>query len=125
MKSIAAAILPLLFGAAALAYNPPSDTAGPLTVQMQPPAVGAYGAGGYADMSRAGVPFVVPVSLQNAGDQELVGTLRMAAIDGWTVAAVCGRTSRSPFHQQPTTRTTPSTFMRNSNGAGRSSSLTR
>jgi hypothetical protein len=86
MKSIAAAILPLLVGSAALAYNPPSDTAGPLTVQMQPPAVGAYGAGGYADMSRAGVPFVVPVSLQNAGDQELVGTLRMTAIDGWTVA---------------------------------------
>jgi hypothetical protein len=72
MRSIVAAILSLLVGAAAFAYNPPSDTAGPLTVSMQPPAVGAYGAGGYADMSRAGVPFVVPVSLQNAGD-------------GWTV----------------------------------------
>lgn len=72
MRSIVAAILSLLVGAAAFAYNPPSHTAGPLTVSMQPPAVGAYGAGGYADMSRAGVPFVVPVSLQNAGD-------------GWTV----------------------------------------
>src|SRR6476620_1421741 len=85
MKSIVAAILPLLFGAAALAYNPPSDTAGPLTVQMQPPAVGAYGAGGYADLARAGVPFVVPVSLQNAGDREITGTVRMSVIDAWKV----------------------------------------
>ena len=85
MRSIVAAILSSLVGAAAFAYNRPSDTAGPLTVSMQPPAVGAYGAGGYADMSRAGVPFVVPVSLQNAGDQEIAGTLRMAVIDGWTV----------------------------------------
>ena len=97
MKSIVAAILPLLFGAAALAYNPPSDTAGPLTVQMQPPAVGAYGAGGYADLSRAGVPFVVPVSLQNASDQVLVGTLRMAAIDGWKVAPA----DPAPFRIRP------------------------
>ena len=86
MRSIVTAILPLLIGPAAFAYNPPSDTAGPLTVQMQPPAVGAYGAGGYADLARAGAPFVVPVSLQNAGDRDITGTLRMAVIDGWTVA---------------------------------------
>ena len=86
MRSIVARILLLPFGAAAFAYNPPSDTAGPLTVQMQPPAVGAYGAGGYADLARAGAPFVVPVSLQNAGDREITGTLRMTAIDGWKVA---------------------------------------
>ena len=75
-----------LAAASAFAYNPPSDTAGPLTVQMQPPAVGAYGAGGYADLARAGVPFVVPVSLQNAADREITGTLRMVVIDGWTAA---------------------------------------
>jgi hypothetical protein len=86
MRSIVAAILPLVIGASAVAYNPPSDTAGPLTVQMQPPAVGAYGAGGYADLGRAGVPFVVPVTLQNAGDREITGTLRMMVIDGWQVA---------------------------------------
>ncbi len=68
---------------AAFAYSPPTDTAGPLTVSMQPPAVGAYGAGGYADLSRPGVPFVVPVTLQNAGDTEIAGTLRMAVIDQW------------------------------------------
>lgn len=86
MRSILALILSLLTSAAAFAYNPPSDTVGPLTVQMQPPAVGAYGAGGYADMARAGAPFVVPVSLQNAGDREITGTLRMSVIDGWKVA---------------------------------------
>ena len=86
MRSVVTAIVALLAGAAALAYNPPSDTAGPLTVEMQPPAVGAYGAGGYADLARAGVPFVVPVSLQNSADREIAGTLRVAVIDGWTVA---------------------------------------
>jgi len=86
MRSVVTAIVALLAGAAALAYNPPSDTAGPLTVEMQPPAVGAYGAGGYADLARAGVPFVIPVSLQNSADREIAGTLRVAVIDGWTVA---------------------------------------
>jgi len=52
---------------------------------MQAPAVGSYGAGGFAEMSRPGVPFVVPVSLQNAGDREISGTLRMAVIDQWKV----------------------------------------
>jgi hypothetical protein len=52
---------------------------------MQPPAIGAYGAGGYVELSRPGVPFVVPVSLQNAGDQAIHGTLRVAVIDHWKV----------------------------------------
>jgi hypothetical protein len=97
MKSIVAPILSLLVGAAVLAYNPPSDTTGPLTVQMQPPAVGAYGAGGYADLVRAGAPFVVPVSLQNAGDRNITGTLRMTVIDGWKVAPAGGQ----PFQIGP------------------------
>ena len=135
------AVLPigfLLIGGAVLAYNPPSDTAGPLTVQMQPPAVGAYGAGGYADLSRAGVPFVVPVSLQNAGDREITGTLRMTAIDGWKVAPADAlpfqiRAAR-PYaagvhaelsHRRRTTRTIPSTCTRNLSGAARSWSRTR
>ena len=42
-------VLQAAFCCAAFAYNPPTDTAGPLTVQMQPPAVGAYGAGGYVN----------------------------------------------------------------------------
>jgi hypothetical protein len=69
----------------ALAYNPPADTAGPLTVSMQPAATGSYGAGGYADLSRPNVPFVVPVTLQNSSDREISGTLRVAVIDQWKV----------------------------------------
>ena len=97
MRGTVAAILFLLVVASAFGYNPPSDTAGPLTAQMQPPAVGAYGAGGYADLARAGAPFVVPVSLQNSGDREITGTLRMTAIDGWKVAPA----DPLPFHIAP------------------------
>lgn len=72
----------LAFGA--FAYNPPSDTAGPLTVRMQAPAVGAYGAGGFAELS-PGVPLTLPVELINAGDQAIVGTLIVKVIDQWSV----------------------------------------
>src|ERR1035441_10964053 len=71
----------------ALAYNPPADTAGPLTVSMQPAATGTYGAGGYADLSRPNVPFVVPVTLQNSSDREISGTLRLAVVGPWKVDA--------------------------------------
>lgn len=94
MKRVPAVALPLLLGAAALAYNPPTDTAGPLTVQMQPPAVGAYGAGGYADLSRPGAPFVIPVGLQNAADRDVSGTLRIVVIDGWKATPA----EPMPFH---------------------------
>lgn len=70
---------------AGFAYDPPSDTAGPLTVRMQPPAIGTYGAGGYADLSRHGVPFTVPVHLQNASDRTIMGSLRLKVIDNWRV----------------------------------------
>jgi hypothetical protein len=76
----------LLLCSQALAYNPPTDTVGPLTVSMQPAATGSYGAGGYADLSRPNVPFVVPVTLQNSSDREISGTLRLAVIDQWKVA---------------------------------------
>ncbi len=79
-----AGVIAVLLCAPGLAYNPPTDTAGPITVSMQPPAVGAYGAGGYADLSRPGVPFTVPVSVQNSSDREVSGTLRVAVIDQWT-----------------------------------------
>jgi hypothetical protein len=52
---------------------------------MQPAATGAYGAGGYADLSRPNIPFVVPVTLQNSSDREISGTLRLAVIDQWKV----------------------------------------
>jgi len=72
-------LLPVLLSLSlpTFAYNPPSDTAGPLTVEMQPPAFGAYGAGGYVELSQPGVPFMIPVHLRNASDQAIAGTLRM------------------------------------------------
>jgi len=71
--------------AAARAYDPPSDTAGPLTVRMQAPALGAYGAGGFVELSRPDVPFSLPVMLQNSSDATLTGTLRVAVADRWRV----------------------------------------
>jgi hypothetical protein len=79
-------VLALILCAAALpAFDPPSDTAGPLTVRMQAPALGAYGAGGFAELSRPGTPVTLPVTLQNAGETALAGTLRVAVIDRWRV----------------------------------------
>ncbi|MCX6629097.1 MAG: hypothetical protein NTW28_15875 [Candidatus Solibacter sp.] len=75
----------LLLCSQALAYTPPTDTVGPITVSMQPAATGTYGAGGYADLSRPNLPFVVPVTLQNSSDREISGTLRLAVVDQWKV----------------------------------------
>ena len=75
----------LLLSALALAYNPPVDTAGPLTVRMQEPALGSYGAGGLALLSQPGVIFHIPVNLENAAATEITGTLRLAVTDLWHV----------------------------------------
>ncbi len=77
-------LISCFFLVAAFAYNPPVDTAGPLTVAMQPPASGSYGAGGLVDLSKPGLRLVVPVTLQNASDRTLTGTLRVQVIDRWT-----------------------------------------
>jgi len=50
----------ILLSAALFAFDPPSDTAGPLTVRMQAPAMGAYGAGGFAELSRPDTPVSLP-----------------------------------------------------------------
>jgi hypothetical protein len=84
MRSCRFLILLLVVRSIAFSYNPPSDTAGPLTVRMLPPAVGAYGAGGYADLARPGVPCTLPVALENTSDRTISGTLRIAVIDQWT-----------------------------------------
>jgi hypothetical protein len=75
----------ILFAVAAPAFDPPTDTAGPLTVRMQAPAMGAYGSGGFAELSQPGVPVSLPVMLQNSADVPLSGTLRVAVIDRWRV----------------------------------------
>lgn len=79
-----ACLLVLLGACAALAYNPPVDTAGPLTVRLQRPALGSYGAGGFTPLSRPGTPLLLPVTLENSGDAALSGTVRIGLIDHWT-----------------------------------------
>ncbi|MCC6857626.1 MAG: hypothetical protein IT158_03640 [Bryobacterales bacterium] len=74
-----------LLAAAAAAYNPPVDTAGPLTVRIMEPALGSYGAGGLAELSRPGVPVTINVSLENTGGTPLRGSLRLQVIDRWRV----------------------------------------
>ena len=58
----------------ALAYNPPTDTQGPLKVTIEGPS----------EVSETGVALPVKVLLENSGDHPLSGTLRLAVIDRWT-----------------------------------------
>ncbi len=76
-------LLLLALAVSAPAYNPPVDTAGPLTIRLQEPAIGAYGAGGLVELSRPGVPLTLPVSLENAGEAPLHGAVRLGLIDRW------------------------------------------
>ncbi len=76
----------ILLAAAAFAYNPPTDTAGPLTVRIVEPTIGSYGAGGPVVLNRTGVPFTLTVSLENSSaDARIAGTLRVTVIDRWRV----------------------------------------
>ena len=76
----------LLCAAAAGAYNPPVDTAGPLTVRMQEPAAGAYGAGGLVALTAPGTPMMVPVMIENASEGEIRGEVRVEVIDLWAAS---------------------------------------
>lgn len=87
-------VLSLLPAGTLLAYNPPVDTAGPLTVRILEPALGNYGAGGPTQLNRSGMPFSLEVLLQNAEGAPLEGTLRVHAIDDWRVEPAAA----APFH---------------------------
>jgi hypothetical protein len=78
-------MLVLLFPAVVPAYNPPVDTAGPLTVRIHEPAIGLYGAGGPTALNRTEAPFSLEISLENAAGSPLRGTLRLSVIDRWRV----------------------------------------
>ena len=78
----AAALLGLLC-LLAVAYEPPVDTAGPLTVRIQAPAAGSYGSGGFLELTRPDAPFTITVALSNSGDTPLKGSLRLGVIDRW------------------------------------------
>jgi hypothetical protein len=74
------AIIPVALLAAALspalAYRPPVDTAGPLTVKIEGPQ----------EITRSDAPFAVAVLLENSGDVALTGTIQVRAIDRWQVS---------------------------------------
>lgn len=58
-----------------MAFNPPKDTAGPLTVEVS--------AGG--EIQELGKPLAAPVLLSNSGDAPLTGTVQVAVADDWKV----------------------------------------
>jgi hypothetical protein len=74
-----------MFAAAALAFEPPVDTAGPLTVRIERPALGPYGAGGWIQFDQPDTPFPLNVELSSTADKALQGTLRVRVIDRWRV----------------------------------------
>jgi hypothetical protein len=85
MGRLGSAAVLLTFAVAGNAYNPPVDTAGPLTVRIHDPSLGSYGAGGLVQLTRPGTAMVVEVTLLNAASAPLTGTLRLGVIDGWKV----------------------------------------
>ena len=75
----------ILLVAAVLAFEPPVDTAGPLTVRIEQPTLGSYGAGGRVQFDQPDAPFNLNVQLSSTADKPLQGTLRVRVIDRWRV----------------------------------------
>ena len=66
---------------AAWAFNPPTDTAGPLTIRIADPG----------EIQALDKPIAVPVTLTNGGDSPLAGTVRVWGIDGWRAEGEAAR----------------------------------
>ena len=75
----------VLLAAAAMAFEPPVNTVGPLTVRIEQPTLGSYGAGGRVQFDQPDAPFTLEVELSSTADQALQGTLRVRVIDRWRV----------------------------------------
>ena len=69
--SICTGLLP----AVALAYNPPVDTAGPLTVRIEAAET----------LTQVDTPTAGRVVLENKGDKAIRGTLRLGVVDRWKI----------------------------------------
>jgi len=63
--------------------NFPEQTVGPLTVKVQAPWSGGWGAGGPVQITEPDRPFRVGVWLINRGAAPLAGNVRVRVIDGW------------------------------------------
>jgi hypothetical protein len=63
-----------------LAYNPPVDTAGPLTATIEGPL----------EVTETGVPQPVAVVLENKGGRAISGVVRLGLIDRWTAEPAAG-----------------------------------
>lgn len=85
MRRLGSTAALLILAPVGYAYNPPVDTAGPLTVRIHDPSLGNYGAGGLVQLTRPGIAMAVEVTLSNSATIPLTGTLRLGVIDGWTV----------------------------------------
>jgi hypothetical protein len=73
-----------LAACAALAYNPPVDTAGPITARLMEPSIGSYGSGGLMKITQVGVAAPIEVVITSTAAREITGTVRLAVIDTWT-----------------------------------------
>ncbi len=76
----------ILFAASVPAFEPPVDTAGPLTVRIERPALGSYGTGGLVQFDKPDAPFTLNVQLSSTADRPLRGRVRVDVIDRWRVA---------------------------------------
>lgn len=68
-------ILGLIMAAQVLAFDPPVDSAGPLTARIEGPSA----------VEETGKSFPIALIIENKGDDELKGTVKMGVIDDWKV----------------------------------------
>ncbi|MFO7903236.1 MAG: hypothetical protein R6U98_11275 [Pirellulaceae bacterium] len=73
--ALATALMLVLFDRGAVAYNPPVDEAGPLSVTIEGPD----------EVTATGEGLPVKVVLENSGNQQIAGSLRLAVIDHWRI----------------------------------------
>ena len=78
-------LLAVLFAPAASAYDPPVATAGPLTVRIHEPLLGAYGSGGFLHITQPEMAVPVRVTLENSATAPISGVVRVQVIDRWRI----------------------------------------
>lgn len=79
------ATLVLAVSGSGLAFDEAVDTAGPLTVRIQEPMLGAYGSGGMLRITQPEMPVPILVHLSNAAALPVQGRLRLEVIDRWRI----------------------------------------